>query len=306
MNYSVKDNNFNLDLSIVNGDISIHGEERNDIEIELGDLRKNTADEIFDIKHEEGSLAIIQKDSKKLLKTFNVKDVDVTVKVPLTLILSGNIKNVSGDFEIKSFAGLHSGLSTRNGDIDINGINNVDIKVNIINGDLKMVSVSGAVKINNVNGDISLSASTYNKVDINNVNGDISISGRFDLKEDAKIKIVSGDVNLNCEEFINGHKIFVNSVTGDNNIKGNFPEDAVVQQGGLKELKNLRFLKDSLKPVITQLKEHFKFMPEDKVKEEVNPKKNNEENIKMILNMLSEGKISPEDAEKLIAALKKQ
>lgn len=304
MNFPVKDNKITLQLSLINGDINISGEERSDIEVDLGDLRKNTAEEIFDIQSDGNELSIIQKGSKKLLKTFNVKNVDVTIKVPAGLNLNGDIKNVSGDIEIKDFAGLESGVSTRNGDVSIKDLKKIDIKVNIINGDLEATSVTGEVKVNNVNGDIALKDSTYNKLDINNVNGDISIKGDFDLKEDAKIKIVSGDVSLNCDKFNNGHKIFVNSVTGDNNITGNFPEEAVVQQGGLKELKNLKILKDSLKPVISQLKEHFKFMPVDKVKEEVNPKKNNEENIKMILKMLSEGKIKAEDAEKLISALK--
>ncbi|MBN2790478.1 MAG: DUF4097 family beta strand repeat protein [Candidatus Delongbacteria bacterium] len=305
MNYSIDSDKFALKLNLVDGDIEIHGEERNDIELELGDLRKNTAEEIFDIKFENNELTIIQKDSKKLLKTFNVKDVDVVIKVPSGVKLSGEVKNVSGDISIHDIAGLVSGISTRNGDVQVVNVGDIDINVNIVNGDLKASNFIGAVKANNVNGDVSIAEGVYRQLGINNVNGDISISGEFDLEEDAKIKIVSGDISINSTKFTSGHKIYINSVTGDNNITGDFPEDAIVQQGGLKELKNLQFLKDSIQPMIKQFKEHFKFMPHEKVKEEVNPRKNNEENIQMILKMLSEGKINAEDAEKLISALNK-
>ena len=181
----------------------------------------------------------------------------------------------------------------------------LNLKINIVNGDLSIKEIDGKLKVNNVNGDVQLRESNYKGININNVNGDIIVDGDYELEEDAKIKIVSGDIKLNCKEYKNDKKIVISSVTGDNVVSDTFPEGVVVQHGGLKELKNLKFLKDSFKPMIKQFKEHFKHMPFDKVKEEVNPKKNNEENIQLILNMLSEGKISAEDAEKLISALKK-
>ena len=305
MNYPVKNDKLVLKLTLVDGDIEVLGEERSDIEIELGDLRKNTADEIFDITYENGELSIIQKDSKKLLKMFNIKGVDVKVKLPSKIMLSGEIKNVSGDINIKEFVGYSGSIATRNGDVEINKIPTADLTINIINGDLSVKEVGGKLKVNNVNGDIDLKDNNYKGININNVNGDISVDGDFELEEDAKIKIVSGDIELNCNEYKNDKKVVISSVTGDNVVSDKFPEGVIVQHGGLKELKNLKFLKDSFKPMMQQFKDHFKFMPSDKVKEEVNPKKNDEENIQLILKMLSEGKITAEDAEKLISALKK-
>ncbi|NOR43978.1 MAG: DUF4097 family beta strand repeat protein [Candidatus Delongbacteria bacterium] len=305
MNYPIENNELKLELSLVDGDIELIGEERSDIELELGDLRKNTADEVFDISYENGELSIIQKDSKKLLKMFNIKGVDIQIKVPNKTIISGDIKNVSGDIDVKEFTGFTGNIATRNGDIEISKIPTVDIKINIINGDVSVKEIDGKLKINNVNGDVQLRESNYKGININNVNGDIIVDGDYELEEDAKIKIVSGDIKLNCNEYKGEHKIVVSSVTGDNNISDKFPEGVIIQHGGLKELKNLKFLKDSFKPMIKQFKEHFKHMPTEKVKEEVNPKKNDEENIQLILKMLSEGKITAEDAEKLISALKK-
>jgi len=305
MNYPIENNKLTLKLTLVDGDIQVIGEDRSDVEIELGDLRKNTADEIFDIKYESGELSVIQKDSKKLLKMFNIKGVDVQIKLPNKVMVIGDIKNVSGDINVKEFAGYDGSISTRNGDVEINKIPTADIKVNIVNGDLSVKEIDGKLKVNNVNGDVDLKESNYKRININNVNGDINVDGDFELEEDAKIKIVSGDIELNCNEYKSEHKIVISSVTGDNIVSDKFPEGVVVQHGGLKELKNLKFLKDSFKPMMQQFKDHFKFMPSDKVKEEVNPKKNDEENIQLILKMLSEGKISAEDAEKLISALKK-
>ncbi|MCK4979820.1 MAG: DUF4097 family beta strand repeat protein [Candidatus Delongbacteria bacterium] len=305
MNYPIENNNLNLKLTLVDGDIQITGEERQDIEIELGDLRKNTADEVFDISYENGDLSIIQKDSKKLLKTFNIKGVDVQIKLPSKIILSGEVKNVSGDINFQDISEYAGSISTRNGDVEINKIKDADIKINIVNGDLSAKETDGKFKINNVNGDVRLKESNYKAININNVNGDILVDGSYELEEDAKIKIVSGDIKLNCNDYKNERKIVISSVTGDNVVSDKFPEGVIIQHGGLKELKNLKFLKDSFKPMIQQFKEHFKHMPFDKVKEEVNPKKNDEENIQLILKMLSEGKITAEDAEKLISALKK-
>ena len=305
MNYPIENDKLALKLTLVDGDIEVVGEERSDIEVELGDLRKNTADEIFDINYENGELSIIQKDSKKLLKTFNIKGVDVQIKLPHKMILNGDIKNVSGDIAVNTFAEYNGSIATRNGDVEINKIPAADFKINIINGDLSVKEIDGKLKVNNVNGDVDLKESNYRDININNVNGDICVDGDYELEEDAKIKIVSGDIKLDCKEYKNDKKIVVSSVTGDNIVSDKFPEGVVVQHGGLKELKNLKFLKDSFKPMIQQFKEHFKHMPFDKVKEEVNPKKNNEENIQLILNMLSEGKITAEDAEKLISALNK-
>lgn len=304
MNYPIQNNKLDMELSLVDGDIEVLGEERSDIEIELGDLRKNTADEVFDISYEEGKLSIVQKDSKKLLKMFNIKGVDVQIKFPSKIQMKGTIKNVSGDISVKEVASFEGSISTRNGDVEINNIASTDLKVNIVNGDLAGKGLDGKIKVNNVNGDVQLSDNVYKNINVNNVNGDINITGSFDLEENAKIKIVSGDINLDCTEYKGDYNIMISSVTGDKSISENFPEGAIVQHGGLSELKNLKFLKDSFQPMIKQFKEHFKYMPSDKVKEEVNPKKNNEENIQMILQMLSEGKINAEDAEKLISALK--
>jgi DUF4097 and DUF4098 domain-containing protein YvlB len=262
MNYPIENNTLSLNLTLVDGDIEVIGEERQDIEVELGDLRKNTADEVFDISYEKGELSIIQKDSKKLLKMFNIKGVDVQIKIPHKIILSGDIKNVSGDISVSAFAEYSGGISTRNGDVEINKIPTADLKINIVNGDLSIKEIDGKLKVNNVNGDVQLRESNYKSININNVNGDIIVDGDYELQEDAKIKIVSGDIKLNCKEYKNDKKIVISSVTGDNIVSETFPE-------------------------------------------EVNPKKNNEENIQLILNMLSEGKITAEDAEKLISALKK-
>ncbi|MDA3887118.1 MAG: DUF4097 family beta strand repeat-containing protein [Candidatus Delongbacteria bacterium] len=305
MNYPIENNKLSLNLILVDGDIQVIGEDRLDIEVELGDLRKNTADEVFDISYENGELSIIQKDSKKLLKMFNIKAVDVQIKLPNKTAVAGDIKNVSGDININELVGYEGSIATRNGDVEINKIASVDLKISIVNGDLSVKEIDGKLKVNNVNGDVQLRENNYKAININNVNGDIVIDGDYELEEDAKIKIVSGDIKLNCKEYKNDKKIVISSVTGDNVVSDKFPEGVIIQHGGLKELKNLKFLKDSFQPMIKQFKEHFKHMPFDKIKEEVNPKKNDEENIQLILNMLSEGKITAEDAEKLISALKK-
>lgn len=306
MKYDMESKNITVNVSIINGDIELSGEERNDIELDFDDLRKNTVDEIFDISFNDNVLEITQKD-KKISKFMNIEEFPVIIKIPADAVVKGSVKNINGDIKIGNISGFEGQTGSKKGDISVSGITEADIDVNLISGDVDIREVNGTLKLSSISGDILMKECVISDLSAKSVSGDISIECEFNLTNDLVISSVTGDVDLNIVKFTGEAGITINSVSGDIDIKGEKPADEKIKVSQVKgefSKFNKAFFTDSLKPMIKNLKDHIKDITQHKIKSEVHSSKKDNQNIQMILNMVSEGKISADEAEKLISALK--
>jgi len=72
MNYEINGEKIKVNISLLTGDIELKGTSRTDISVDFDELRKGTAEEIFDIKFENNELMIAQK-NKKLSQYINME-----------------------------------------------------------------------------------------------------------------------------------------------------------------------------------------------------------------------------------------
>lgn len=292
-----------LNISLRNGDIEIKGEEgRLDIEVDIPELRKNSISEIYDLKFEGNELLISEKKSGRGFKFMDFSGgSDVFVKVPKELKSKGKIVLYSGDmtFENLKFEGS---ANTYSGDILLKDIDANKIVINSYNGDVTAERFNGALNIGQYNGDISIKRGKISGLKAKNYNGDVEINADFTLEEDSLISSMSGDVEIDFESYDGDKVLSLSSLGGDIDLSGDYPEDKVVikkkMDFGGKELFK------GFKPMIKNIFSTFN-ANKDNIEVEVEEKKDKktDDNIERVLKMVADGKITAEQAEKLINAL---
>ncbi|MDD3045017.1 MAG: DUF4097 family beta strand repeat-containing protein [Candidatus Delongbacteria bacterium] len=306
MNYEISRKNIKVNISLLTGDIELKGTSRTDISVDFDELRKGTAEEIFDIKFENNELVIAQK-NKKLSQFINMESFPVSVEVPENCILEAVMDSLKGDISVSGLSGLKGKVSSKKGDISVSEIKEIDADISIISGDISVSGSNGSLSTSAISGDTSVSGGNFTALKIRSVSGDVSVSCELDLKEDLSINSVTGDVSVNIVKFSGDAGINISSVSGDVDISGDKPADEKIKISQVKgefAKFNKAFFQDSLKPMIKNLKEHLKDVTSHGFKSEVHSAKKDNQNISQILNMVSEGKITADEAEKLISALK--
>ncbi len=306
MNYEVKDGKLKVNVTLLNGDIELKGTSGNEISVNFDELRKGTAEEVFEISYSGGELNISQK-NKKLSQFINKEEFPVMISVPESIEVEGTLDSLKGDIVLAGVASFSGKIASKKGDISVSEIKNADADVNVISGDISVAGVNGKLKTSSISGDVSVMDGKMTELSLKSVSGDVSVSCELELEDDLNINSVTGDVSVNIVKFSGDAGINVNSVSGDISITGEKPAEDKIHISQVKgefAKFNKAFFQDSFKPMIKNLKEHLKDVTKHSFKSEVHSSKQDNQNVSQILNMVSEGKITAEEAEKLINALK--
>ncbi|HQO09204.1 MAG TPA: DUF4097 family beta strand repeat-containing protein [Clostridiales bacterium] len=310
MKYDLNANCIKMEISLLNSDLEITGSERSDLELDFPDLRRNAAEEIFDISFEEGILKITQK-SKKLSQFMSGDDFTVKLSVPKNAELEVEINDLSGDIKV-SGAGIFKGnVKSKSGDVLIEKVDDLEAEISSISGDVIINECKGSLMTSSVSGDMKASVTACKILKAKSVSGDIEITGSFDLSEDAMVNSVSGDIKINFESYAGQNIVNLKSVSGDIELEGNKPADEMIKISTVKgDLSGFNPIgKDFFKSwtfgnAFKDLKSHFKDISDENSVSEIRETKKDVQNVQTVLNMLAEGKISADEAEKLIKAIK--
>jgi hypothetical protein len=166
-----------------------------------------------------------------------------------------------------------------------------------LHGFLRGKTVAGALTVEN---------GFFKEISIKSVSGDIRLTGDFHLELDGEISTVSGNVHLDARSFQGENSLVLSTLSGHTTVVGDYPEGGIVVKPRLPFIKNHPF-----KTFVPSMKEMFSSFfstagnkNEVEVEAEAEPRQGESEQAKMVLEMLSQGKISAEEAEKLIKALR--
>jgi|GEM_PF-1085861 len=308
MKYDLNSNEISLQITLLNSDLEISGSERNDLEIDFSDLRKNAADEIFDISFEDNILKLSQK-SKKLSQFISGDDYPVRILLPKTIVADVRINDISGDIKISVIEALKGEVKTKSGDISINEIANSEADISSISGDINISAKKGSLICSSVSGDIKADEMECSEMKIKSVSGDINLDCSFSLIDDAVLGTVSGDIAVNFKNYSGDKSITFKSISGDIELTGSKPAEEKIHISNVKgDFSNFnqfdKIFKGSFGSVFKNLKDHIKNVSDENSTSEIRETKDKNINIQSILDMVAHDKITVEEAEKLIKAIK--
>lgn len=229
----INENIETLEINLVSADIYVYSTDDNDIRVVQYAKKELKQNELYQAKIIDKKLIIKDNKLKSGFVFFNHYETIYELYIPKSYNNSINIKTVSGDILIEnsinnSFITLEStsgdikntstmeaetNIKTVSGDIDFkNIIGNVIIKTT--SGEIKANNIEGTTFIHNVSGDIHI-YSLIGSIDFESTSGNVKIE-HFELKNDSKIKTVSGDIyltlqNTNCE-------LRTKTISGDVNL----------------------------------------------------------------------------------------
>lgn len=316
MKYEIQSGPINVDVNLINADLKIIAEERSDIEVDCPGLRKNSMEEVYDISFENGILSVAQK-SKKLSQFVSSGDMSVNISVPASVEIEGGISSISGEVKISGLCNLKSRIKTKSGDIVISDAAEINSYIESLSGDVDLKTFSGIITASTISGDIKASDAKLTDVSLKSISGDISLSSEFDLKNSGSINTVSGDISINFIKCSRESGFNIKTVSGEITLDGDKPDEEKIKISSVKgDLSGFKIGKEifsgafgsSFGNVMKNLKSHIKNVSSDKsdsnVTEEVGGAKKDGLSVQTILNMVSDGKITVDEAEKLIKALK--
>lgn len=302
-------------ISIKSGDVSVNSSDSDMIEVDLPDLRKGTLDEMFEITMNDNKLTIKEKKtsfSGMNFLNFGNSCSDMTLSLPKSVSYSGELSLYNGDLSVQDVA-LSGSVNTYNGDISIQKVKADHLKVNSYNGDLSLMNFNGSLTVEQFNGDVSCQQCVLTGIHLKSFSGDIDLKASFNLLEDGSITTMSGDVSIYGEEYLTEKCINISTMSGDQEISGNIPEDKITVKNKMRN-HGMEFMK-GFKPMMkgifgsiggsmTEQKDQVKtevFNTSDDKREAAEKK---DANIERILQMLADGKINFEESERLINLLK--
>lgn len=297
MEYEVKGACINLDIFLLAGDIVVKKGKGKTLSVEFPDLRKGALEAFIDVDYsEDEGLKIREKKSGLTLGTRGASDLILTLP---DLPVKGTIQLDKGDCIVEESLAFTGKTEIRMGDMVFRKSLNGDLSARVVKGDLVINEMNGAMSAVTVNGDIIVRNGRLTAMNCKTVAGDISVTGDFAPEQPMRAVSVSGDIHLKALHYEGDQMVTATSVSGDVAIEGAVPEEkkktARVENamGGkgvfsvLKLVKNLSFTRGEGPQVEVRKKESKQEM-----------------NVEMVLNMLEEGRITADQAEKLIRALK--
>lgn len=308
-------NKLDLEISLKSGNLTILSEENREdtIDIDFEDLRKGTAEDIFEVELDKVEKKLIIREKKKGSFPFNnisssfSSSSNITIYLPKNLAINSSTKCYSGNIKITD-CNISGEITCYNGNIKFkNVITNCDIK--IFNGNLGITD--GIIKF--------LKTKCFS--------GNIKISSIFDIRKNrCLIQTLAGNIKIESKEILPSDEIIeIKTLTGNIKIADNLPQDKIRISKKIDFEKN-EFIKsyvpELVKGILSNLSENFSYSSQgkhhhknknknkenhDDIEVEVNENKSKtvskSEHIESVLKMVSDGKISVGDAEKLIKAL---
>ncbi|KQC15000.1 MAG: hypothetical protein APR63_12990 [Desulfuromonas sp. SDB] len=292
-NYSITEDKLDLDLLTRRFDLNIIQQSRDDIEVEFQGLTKSGVEERFDIDFTDNKLTIREKKHADWNKMFNVKDAEglVSILLPENVENQGKIVTYSSSLATENF-NYTGTIKSYSGDIDSRGTFKGEVKIKSYSGDMQFENLQGSLKTSIYSGDLRILNGDIQGLKLKSFSGDVQIDASFNLEESALIKSLSGDVSINFHSYQGEEVMVIRSLGGDIKLTGEYPEDKVETKKTTDFSGKFDFAK------LTKLAEVFGGNDREVKVDETG------QNVNKILNMLSEGKITSEQAEKLIKSLK--
>ncbi len=302
MNFPISDKNLSLDVNLRNSNLEMVFEEREDVEVLFEETRRNAAEERFQVKLEDGILTLREKKTKSWMKNFAPESDDiekVTLKLPMDISSKGSVISYGGDVETKdmNFSGK---MLVYSGDAVLGGVTKGDSEFKIYSGDLTCVKFSGNIIAQIYSGDIEIEDASLESIELKSYSGDVRITGSFNLCKNSEIKTLSGDTFLNLKEFSGDSELLVKSLSGEVTIDGEYPPEKIrVQKLSEKFADMHAFHLPKFKKMFSRFDGvHAGRHKEVRIDED-------SANIEKILEMVSQGKLDADSAEKLIKAIRK-
>ena len=297
MEYAVKGKSLALDISLLMGDIIIKKGKGKAVDVEFPDLRKGALEAFIDVDYsDEEGLKIRERKTGLGMGTKGASD--LVLSLP-DLPVEGAIRLDKGDCIVEDPFIFTGKAEIRMGDLVFRKTLDGDLSARVVKGDLVINEMNGALSAVTVNGDIVVRGGRLTGMNGKTVAGDISVTGDFAPAQPLRAVTVSGDIHLNALHYEGDQAVIASSVSGEVMIEGAVPDEkkktARVENamGGkgifsvMKLLKTFPFQRGEGPQVEVRKKESAAGM-----------------NVDMVLNMLDEGRITAEQAEKLIRALK--
>ena len=297
MEYEVKGKGLALDISLLLGDIIVKRGKGRVVSVEFPNLRKGALEAFIDVSYSDEEGLKIREKKNGLL--FGTKGASKLILSLPDLPLKGTIHLEKGDCIVEDPVDFCGKAGVRMGDLIFRKAVNGELSARAVNGDLVINEMNGVLSAVTVNGDISVGSGRMTAMNCKTVAGDISVKGDFAPTQPLRAVSVSGDIRINALHYEGDQEITATSVSGDVLIEGAVPD---------KKKKTSRaehvIAGKGIIPIMKHLK-NFSFPHGEGPQVEVRKRDQKEEmNVEMVLNMLEEGRITVEQAEKLIRAIK--
>ncbi len=306
MNFKLESKQLALDLSLSKSSIEFSEVESEEIEIEFTGLRKKTVEEVFTISFRNDRLVIKERSSKRspMFDSFfnSGWSSDLAVKIPTGTSISGSVSTMNGDI-MAGKLDFSGSIKTMAGKIKLNELISDDVTLQNVGGSIQVGKFEGFLKARSMAGRISINEGLFKELIVKGMAGDVSVTGEFDLQSDGEISTMSGGVHLNITEYNGDSSIMVSTLSGTTDVIGDYPDDAVQIKRRMPFFKNHPF-KSFFPNMKSACSSFFTSSDDDDIEVETETVKE-DENVKLILEMLSQGKITADEAEKLIKALGK-
>ncbi len=306
MIFSLGRHGLGLAMTLINASVEIVETEGEEAELIFSDLRKKTVGEVFDVSFLNDKLIVKEKIRRKLPISTALFDeslnTDLTLKIPEKTSLSGTLSTVSGNIKVPTLC-FDGKIKTINGNMNLGDVKSNNLHLHSVNGNVKVANMDGSLWIKTISGRSVVENGFIKELSLNSVSGDMQITAGFEPKDDCSISTVSGDISLKVLSYAGNRNMYLSTLSGKTVIDGAYPQEKIQIKKRMPFLKNFPF--KSIKPMMKDIMSSFSSMKDNfGVEVHTSTDDGNSKNVEMILNMLSEGKITAEDAEKLIAALK--
>lgn len=305
MKFTIDHQQMELALSLFNASLEIKETEDEVAELEFEGLRRKTAEAFFKVSFYKNRLVIKEKSERNspILESILSGDLSkkLILKIPIGTNLSGSVSTLRGDMVLGDLK-FSGSLKTITGNLSIKKMVSDDLQLQNISGKTNFACFKGSLKAKTMTGPFHIEDGMFSEIGVKGVSGDIYLAGGFELDGENEISSLSGNINVAVHRFKGEGVLILSSMGGNPVVHGSYPEESIEIR------KRMPFIKSHpLKSFFPGIKDYFSSIyssshQDDEVEVEVTSEKE-DDNIKLILQMLSEGKITAEEAEKLIKAL---
>src|SRR6056297_1167128 len=277
MKFIPESKNLELDIKLLGTDMDIISEKRNDIDINFDNFTKAAIRERFKVDYDGEELEIKEQKKISIAKSVSGK---IVLKIP------EKIKNYGGNLKVEDY---------------IKG----DLKFKIQGGNLSINNIEGKCTAKIAGGKMVVENGLVNDIKLKVYGGTVYFTSNFDLRSDGEFKVYGGTVKLKAIDYKGNKKIYSKQVGGNIELTGKFPEDLLIENKVNEGQSGLNFSFDLPSKISEFVSNIVDSKSKDGKKVKVSEKKeNSKKEIEKILKMVDEGKISADQAAKLIEAIK--
>ncbi|MBI9009562.1 MAG: DUF4097 family beta strand repeat protein [Tenericutes bacterium] len=204
------DENYNVNIALINEDISVQSNDSNNITVEFFGI---TNIDKYQIEYKKNTF--ILKSPKEIRKSYFgfSKNRRFVVTLPKNLQINDfEMKLINADAKIDDILSAKTLVDTKNGDLKLKNIKTGEFRFNSINGDSTLETINcDKIKISTISGDLQIeNLKAKGEMFVNSVSGDLRIKDSECLN--VTLKTVSGDIK--ATEFY-PKTVTLSSVSGD-------------------------------------------------------------------------------------------